>query len=358
MQSASAARVRPVDHSPLVLPSARTRAPVRAHRAAALLNLNAKRVDRRTVKAFSGLLPEGDLFLSSTAEEGLRHVRAILEGGYSTVMLGGGDGTIAAAMEAFVKLGSELRFRNRLLPDLAILKLGTGNALAAGVGADRPVEDARKVLSGETAGASVLRVLEAEGLSDAFSFGSIGYDAQILNDYVDLVEQTPKLGRRFAKSMGGYALAIATRTIPAELRRPKVRMKVTALGRASILDPETAEEIPLDTGARLFDGEARAVLLGSSPCYGYGMRVLPYAQRRADRFHLRVSLASIPFVLANLPSIWKGTHRSDRFVDFLVEGARVECSQPMPLQLSGDAAGTTDALEVRLSERAFRLVHF
>ncbi|MEO1233524.1 MAG: hypothetical protein AAFZ18_31980 [Myxococcota bacterium] len=86
------------------------------------------------------------------------------------------------------------------------------------------------------------------------------------------------------------------------------------------------------------------------------MKVLPHAERRWDRFHLRVSTASIPYVLTHLPAIWKGTLRSPRFLDFLVEDVSVTSSQKLPLQLSGDAGGHADALRVRLSEERFRLL--
>ena len=96
--------------------------------------------------------------------------------------------------------------------------------------------------------------------------------------------------------------------------------------------------------------------MGTIPFYGYKMKVFPFAQRRTDRFHLRISTASISYLLSHLPGIWNGSLRSDKFIDFLVEGVRLESDEPMPYQIGGDAAGYRKELEVRLSERSFRVL--
>lgn len=322
-------------------------------RSAVLLNANAKRVDARVVAGFRELVSEDDLFLSRSLEEGRAMAADIVARGYATVMLGGGDGTVAAAIGM---LDAAAREQGRPTPGLVILKLGTGNALASLVDAGAPLLDARRALLGHTEPERVpLRVLESpDHPGVVFPFGSLGYDAQVLNDYVDVVQRTRSpLGRRLAKSLGGYFYAVATRSVPSELRRPPVSVTIRSLGRASLLDPETTEEIPLDPGTTLFSGGAKAVLVGSTPNYGYGMKVLPYARRRFDRFQLRVSTASVAYVLSHLPSIWNGRLRTAKFVDFLVEDIEIQTSSPMPLQLSGDAAGSRDRLRVALSERSF-----
>ena len=86
------------------------------------------------------------------------------------------------------------------------------------------------------------------------------------------------------------------------------------------------------------------------------MRVLPHANRRNDRFHMRISTASIGFLLSHLPSLWKGTLRTPDFVDFLVEGVRLQSSHDLPLQMAGDARGRVKTLKLRLAERTFRLL--
>ncbi len=101
---------------------------------------------------------------------------------------------------------------------------------------------------------------------------------------------------------------------------------------------------------------ARAVAVGTSPFYGFGMKVLPFARRRSDRFHVRVSSTPISFLLSHLPSLWSGTLKSPGFVDFLVEGVRLESTESLPLQMAGDARGAAHSVELRLAERTFRFV--
>lgn len=322
---------------------------------AALLNARAKRVGKRTALSFAQLLGEPNVYLTRSLEEAERAVEAILAGGYRTLLVGGGDGTIAAALQLLDRAARRMKVYG--LPELVVLRLGTGNALASMAGAGPPLEDARRVLEGRLGdGARTLRVLESPGRDALFPFGSLGYDAQVLNDYVDVLSTTRSpLRQRLGRSLGGYLYAIATRTIPTELRRGPSRVRVLTRGRASLVDQSTLEEIPLSAGSLLFEGEARAVLFGSTPFYGYGIKVLPYAQRRPDRFQVRVSAASISYLISRLPALWSGRLRSSRLVDFLVEDVRIEVERPLPLQLSGDAMGKVRSLDVRLADRSFDL---
>ena len=325
-------------------------------RPAVLLNANAKRVNPELLRRFRRVLPAEDVYVSGDLSTAEAHVGRILERGYRRLLIGGGDGTIASTLGLLHRVGGARRPLGPV-PDLGILRLGTGNALASWVGAGRPLSDAERVVAGEALRTRSLRVLQDEHRGRVFAFGSLGYDAQLLNDYVDVLSACRSAyQRRWHKSLVGYVYALLTRTLPKELFRRPTGIRVSSLGKASVLDPRTSEEIPLAPGSVLFAGPARAVVFGSSPNYGYGVRVLPYAQRRPDRFHLRVSTASIPYLLRHLPQLWRGTLRSEHAIDFLVEDVRVETEQPWPLQYSGDPEGQVTDLRVRLSERRFRLL--
>lgn len=355
----SPSRLRP--HDDLFVPHARPelRLVPRQNRVAVLLNANAKKVNESVRRSLAEVVPADDLFYCRTIEEAEQHTRTILDQRYGTVLMGGGDGTIATTINLLVRAADRLGrgdFRHAL-PDLGILRLGTGNGLANMSGAGKPIEDVARLLAGERPRAQPLRLIEDVNSGWVYPFASLGYDAQVLNDYVDLVDSTrTKVGRAIAKSLPGYFWAIGSRTIPTEMRAERAKVRVVATGRASILDPETGEEIPLEADSTLYEGAARAVAMGTSPFYGYGLKVLPHALRRTDRFHLRVSQASIGFLLSHLPSLWKGTLKSPDFVDFLVEGARIESSTDLPMQMAGDAKGRTDQVEVRLHDRCFRLL--
>lgn len=352
----SPSRLRPLAEDYVPETRSELRLVPRESRVAVLLNANAKRVNARVKKAFEAIVPAGDLFFSRSMEEGQEHAKQIIERRYDTVLAGGGDGTITATMNMLLRAHQRASSRT-VLPDIGILRLGTGNGLAVMTGSEDPIHETARVIAGARPAARPLRLVEDVRTGWAFPFASIGYDAQVLNDYVDMLGETKsKVTKTLAKTLAGYFYALGTRTIPHELKGERTDIRIVATGRASIIDPETDEEIALERGATLFEGVARSVSAGTSPFYGYGLCVHPFARRRSDRFHLRVSTAPISYLLARLPKLWKGTLRSKHIYDFLCEGVVIESSTKMPLQAAGDARGSVDRLELRLSDRAFRLL--
>ncbi len=326
-------------------------------RVAVLLNGNAKKVTERVRRKFERLVPPEDLFFSRTIDEARRYALEIIDGGYRTVMVGGGDGTVAHAMNLLLEAARVRGLSKDGLPSIGILRLGTGNGLAALSGAGRPVEEVLRALAGEPGPSHALRLVEDTASGWVCPFASIGYDAQVLCDYVDFLEsQTTAMGQKFARSFAGYVYTIGARTIPTELKAERSHFRIVSTGQSSIIDPESQEEIPLARGATMFEGNARAIALGTSPFYGYALKVLPFARRRNDRFHLRVSMASISYLLTHLPSLWSGKLRTPQFVDFLTDGVTIESSVPLPFQMAGEACGRRDRLDLRLADRAFGLV--
>ncbi len=355
----SASQQRPFDPNVEIQPAPALRVVPREARVAVMLNANAKQVNEKVRREFAQLVPEQDLYFSTSLEQAEHQAQQLIDRRYQTVLVGGGDGTIVSTINLLLKAAerSSLRGQRHTLPDLGLLKLGTGNGLAHMTGSGKPLADAARLLDGERPNAHPLRLIQCGDKELHFPFGSVGYDAQVLNDYVDLVNSTQTtMGKKMAKTLAGYFYAVGTRTIPTEFKAERARLRILGTGRNSIIDPETGEEIALEKGATLFEGVARAVLFGTSPFYGYGMKVLPFARRRTDRFHLRVSTASISYVLSHLPSIWKGTARTPDFIDFLVEGVQIQSSEELPLQMAGDAGGRTKELNLQLSQRVFRIL--
>lgn len=328
---------------------------LRQPQVAVLLNANARRVNPRLRAELEALLPPGDVFYSSTITEARSFARIILERRYQTLMIGGGDGTQTTMMNLLLGEAERMsRVGRPQLPDLGVLRLGTGNALGYLSKAGKPTEDLRHVLSPRKKTASPLRLVEDASTGWVFPFGSVGYDARLLNDYQAFVDGAPDGSWRLG--MRGYLLAAATRTVPSEMFAPRASVRLTAVGRASMIDPASGEPVELQADAPLFSGPAGAVVFGSSPYYGYGMQALPAATLRGDRFQIRVATASPLQLVAAMPRLWKGTLRHAKMVDFLVEGVRLKSDRPLPMQLAGDAKGEADALELRLCDRVFRLV--
>ncbi|MCB9653710.1 MAG: hypothetical protein H6729_06230 [Deltaproteobacteria bacterium] len=336
-----------------------TRTIPREVRAAVLLNAHAKRVNHHVRTELASVLPEEDIYFAENLADARAQAECVLHRRYDAVLVGGGDGTLTTTMNLLLDaLDSTAKGGTRhALPDIGILPLGTGNGLANLTKAGHYLRDAGMVAEGLRPERVPLRLIRDKSSGWRFPFASIGYDAQVLNDYVRVGERAKSTwAKTLAKSLPGYMYAIATRTIPTEMRAKPVTVRIQARGACSMIDPETREEVALERSAVLFEGPARAVLAGTAPFYGFGLCALPFARRRTDRFHLRVSTAPIAHLLGNLPSMWKGTLRSPHLYDFLCEGVTVETSSPLPLQMAGDARGETTGLDLDLSETTFRLL--
>ena len=320
-----------------------------------MLNAHAKRVTSRLRSRVASLVPEQDLFYSETLKDGARIAEQLLRRRYARVLLGGGDGTVAVMLGLLVEAAERIGYEPRI-PEIGVLRLGTGNALACLAGAGNVYHDVARSVLGESGSSRTLRLIRDPVSGRIFPFASLGYDAQVLNDYVEVVERRRSdFGRWIAKSLTGYLYAIGTKTIPAELNAKRPWIRVVASGRVSAIDPETHEEVPLALGSTLFEGPARAVAVGTTPFYGFGLKVLPDALKRDDRFQVRVSTAPVGYLLTHLPSLWSGALRTHMH-DFLVEGATIESSEPLPMQMAGDARGRTQHLELSLLDHSFRLV--
>src|SRR5678815_290137 len=106
-------------------------------RVAVLLNARARKVTPRVVRALSHVVPRADLYLSRSPNDARDIARTILTRGYDTVFCGGGDGTFIGFADEIL---SQAERAHAAAPRFGVLKLGTGNGLAALVQAS-PVED-------------------------------------------------------------------------------------------------------------------------------------------------------------------------------------------------------------------------
>jgi diacylglycerol kinase family enzyme len=319
---------------------------------AVLLNANAGRVKRSTVRAIRSALPEATVFWTRSMEEAEDAVEAAIESGIETIFAGGGDGTL-------------IDLANRLLPyqhapRLGILKLGTGNALATWVGA-RPVpEDLRAWRAGEAFREKQLRMVRAG--DDFFPFAGMGWDAAVLNDYrwaKQHLKGTPFEAKPY--QLPTYLAAAFGRTVPryaTNRAAPHVTIEVLT-GEAWRIDRIGSRIGPvLGPGEILYRGPAHMTAFGSTPYYGYAMRILPHACMTPSHFHLRVSALSIVTAINQLPKIWVGDFEDERLYDFLVESVYVSYDQEVPYQVGGDARGMKQDLVLDLSPVSVPVVSF
>ena len=111
----------------LARPPNRRRAVKRAlgeYNLAVVLNDNAKRVTPQVRATIHELVPERAIFYSRSLDDSKAIARKVVEAGYDAVFTGGGDGTV-------IQFINDLVATRAPLPDLGVLPLGTGNAIAS-----------------------------------------------------------------------------------------------------------------------------------------------------------------------------------------------------------------------------------
>ena len=131
-----------------------------------------------------------------------------------------------------------------------------------------------------------------------FPLPAPGYDAQLLNDFQAPGGRERERGQPRIPQVAARLLlnALFTRTVPQELKAEKARVRVVPPA-APMLDPSTDEEVPACPARPCSEYVARAIAMGTTPYYGYELKIFPFAERRSDRFHLRISTAAIPQLL-------------------------------------------------------------
>jgi diacylglycerol kinase family enzyme len=332
---------------------------------AVLLNGNAKRVGPRLIANFRQLVPQRDLYISSSMDEARSIVSHLLDERYERIMCGGGDGTFVQVVNDMI---DRVRAENLAgtddclveYPQVGLLRLGTGNAVAGVVGASRPTRDLMRLRDGRVGPPIRVEMIVAEGRR--FPFAGFGYDGELLNDYLWLKERidNPILKKLF-HSVAGYFMALGLKTIPRHMRGTgvKTKMRIIALETAWYMDPLN-NDAPVEhpPGAVLFEGAATVASVGSVPFYGYGIRIFPFAGQRPGTFQLRVASVSVFHVLANLGALWRGSYRNPQgCFDFLCSRIRIESDGPLPFQVGGDGAGWRTELEFAVDDLPVSLVN-
>ena len=362
-----------------VVPQKReTSLPVQAlaiDRLAVVLNHNANKVNERVAKRLRSLLPSTtDFYYSHTLEEAEAFARQIVHKGYGTVISGGGDGTLTnlinqvchsidEANERRVQRARSFGEIQPLLqyPEFGLLKLGTGNGLSATVGARNPREDLHKLLTGPRHRPVEVDMITCEG--QKFFFGGIGYDARILNDYIALKKwaaKSPTMKRVTATALG-YLISALGRSVPGFLKNGYTQeVRVVNTGDdCYFMDPRRGDRaVPVAKGAVLFEGQASLVGVGTSPYYGFGFKIFPFAGMMPGFMHLRVATTPPLDAVANLPKLWRGHLRTPTMLDFCAKSVRIECAKPAPYQHSGDGQGLRQSLDFAVAERPVKLVDY
>src|SRR5262249_12134983 len=340
-------RVRRSDHRP--------------RRVAVVLNAHARRVDGQTIRWISGVVPPQDLFVSASVEEGTSIAARIVDADYDAVLWGGGDGTFAAGITAVMAAAGRAGLDPLELPDMGVLSIGKGNAIADALGAGTATPDG---LAGDLARARgaasrrTLPLLDVEGRPAMFC--GFGLDAQILDDFSATVGSLRKAGIAEAFKSAGvrYFLSVTSRSIPRFLTTSRPEVVAINRGAPAIKVDVDGKPIgmPIPAGRVLWRGVASLASAGTIPFYGLGMRVFPHVDRLPGRFQLRLSDAGAAEILTHVPKIWNGRFESKRLHDFLVDEVELVLARPAPFQANGDILGERERLTIRYWKHAIPVV--
>jgi diacylglycerol kinase family enzyme len=333
---------------------------------AVVLNANARGVSDRVIHSLSHTVSEEDLFVSHSRMEARRIAKTLLEREYPIVFCGGGDGTFVVVINELFQQLEHFPKGARRLPRFGMLKLGTGNGLAALLHSssarnDGILDDVLRARAGDLPRVQPIDLLRVEGTLTPFA--GLGADGKLLNDYVWVQNH---LARGVLKGMltgrGGYLSAIALKTLPYYVSHSaSVHCEVINGGKrpAFKLGRDGAQiGEPILPGAVLFEGPLMMAAAATIPFYGFEFRMFPFAGRRRGMMHLRLGTMPTAAILTHLPALWNGRWFPKGIHDFHVEEAVVRFAKPMPLQIGGDPEGYRDQITFSLAERQVELIDF
>jgi diacylglycerol kinase family enzyme len=309
-----------------------------------VVNANAKRGGRRVAAQISRALPGASVRLTRNAAELDGWLRSIPTP--ECVLAAGGDGSCVAllnALDRVVPQGDDF-------PVVGALPLGTGNAWAHALGA-RKLDWCVRALKKIDGPIPTRRyaIFSCDGMLTFF--GGCGWDAQILDDYRQQVEQSPS--SRLAKSSLGYLTAMLFRTTPKTIMSGRAHVIIENLGDDVLtIDAERRlRRIDAKRGTVLYEGLASVAGAATCPEFGYGFRAYPHAERLLDRMNVRIYDRGALGAIKDIPKLWKGTHPLRGMRDWFATAVRMTFSRPMPLQVGGEAIGTRQSVDYVISPR-------
>lgn len=340
---------------------------------ALILNENARRVSRRVLRSAQDLAPRIALYTSRTKEDAYHAIKDVMDRGYRRIICGGGDGTFYHMLSQTKRYLEEQNARLQSMghqarqglarvsfPEFGILKLGTGNSLAPILGIKRGLRPLRWLARGQEFATRRVNVIESD--DRCFLFCGVGWDAQILNDYLWLKERSSLrfLAHRL-QNVFGYIAAILLRTIPkVVLGGKRASATVRNLGDRlyRIRRDGGLDAVDCPAGEVFYDGPCHAMGAATTPYYGYRLKAFPDAMKLPGFMQVRIVKAGVAELVAHAPTIWKGTYRSGNFIDYLAEKVHCTFSQQMPLQIGGDAEGYRGEIALQVSDATVDLLDF
>lgn len=322
-----------------------------ANEIAVILNANARRVSERIVKRMKYAVPESQLYISKTLEEGQQLIQEILRKKYTHVVMGGGDGTV---VEIINQLRNSLREMGRGdsdMPKLGFLKLGTGNAWSRFLGSDNGKRSLPRMAQPDNWRISRFNLLETE--NRCAHFAGMGWDANVLADYYGLRETLKNNPLdRFMAGIVGYLTAMALKTIPRQMAGPAPLVRV--INQSDEVYQMThfrpPKRVKIGIGETLYEGPANVFGAATTPYYGFNMVAFPFARMKEGFMNFRLISAGLFEVVTNWHKIFTGRWSSPGLQDWLVKDVRIEIDRKLPVHVGGDLMGLRDAWDLSVSD--------
>jgi len=273
------------------------------------------------------------------------------------VFTGGGDGTLLNCLTE-LKRHHDRSNHARRFPLFGVLHLGTGNAVASFLGANpRVIPNIKQAIQGQ--GFNIRSQHWVEVNNQIAPFAGTGLDSLMINHYKQLKDRLFNTPFSFLTSgLKGYIFALLAKTVPHLIQTKRPDIEVINDGDVAYLigdDGRYVKEIA--SGEVIYKGPAMMCSVSTVPFYGYNVKAFPFAYS-GDKMQLRIVYPSVAKALFNAGGLCKGTFRDEKILDFHVQKIKVRSSEPLPLQIGGDAADYHSELTYTLSETSTQLVDF
>jgi hypothetical protein len=214
---------------------------------------------------------------------------------------------------------------------------------------------------------------------DLCFFAGVGFDSLMLNDFKEIKAWSVQTGvlKGFLGSVAGYCVALVVRTLPQSLQgKHRIHVEVTTPTTALWVDHRRGDVVRRMNKSQktLFKGTTGIVAAGTSPFYGGGLRLFPFARMTEDMMHIRVGRIPPWQGVLQIPQIFAGTYRDTSpqnigCVDFIGDDFTVIVEADTstnnkdegdkagyPLQHSGEAVGHVTCFRLRVVKEPIRFV--
>jgi hypothetical protein len=244
-----------------------------------------------------------------------------------------------------------------------------------------PMMEACSDASGGSSNSSVNGTTMLTKKGDLCFFAGVGFDSLMLDDFKSIKAWSKRTGilRRTLSSVAGYCVALLFKTLPKGMQgKHNIYVELTTNDNSTLFVDHRRGDLVRSVKERvLYKGVTGILAAGTSPFYGGGLRLFPFARMTEDKMHLRLGRIH-PFVgFLNIPSIYSGSYRdkTDNFgvIDFMGKDFEVKVTVPsndndgtrggsetkkrgFPFQHSGESIGTRNRFRLRVTNTPVRFI--